>query len=165
MLDTRGGCARCSTHCKPICRPSRPGGTPPRRAGPTIATISERCPPNCGRVRAIERRRGTMQIEYLVAKSPMKQHDVAPTQSVQGSSPPQETMIPPSQVESYLVNLEGTMHNGPATQLLCAAATWAYSDLKAFASVMSHRGLYGEYLGINVTNQVTFVDTTAYLFL
>lgn len=77
----------------------------------------------------------------------------------------QKERLPPSEVEGYLSSLEGKIHTGPATQLLCAASTWAYSDLKTFASMMCHRGLYGEFVGINVTNEVTFVNTTAYLFL
>ncbi len=68
-------------------------------------------------------------------------------------------------VEEYLAELDGRVHNGVATRILCAASTWAYSDLKTFASMMCHRGLYGEFIGISVENDPTFIDTTAYLFL
>lgn len=88
-----------------------------------------------------------MHIEYLVTKNPNK-----------GS-------VSPSKKIDYLVGLEGTLHNGPAARLLCAAATWAYSDLTTFASMMCNRGLYGEFIGVNVTNEAAFIDTTAYLFL
>lgn len=68
-------------------------------------------------------------------------------------------------VEEYLVGLDGTMHNAVATRILCAAATWAYSDLRTFAAMMCHRGLYGEFVAVRVVNQPTLVDTTAHLFL
>jgi hypothetical protein len=68
-------------------------------------------------------------------------------------------------VEDYLAGLDGTIHNPVVTRILSAASMWAYSDLKTFASMMCHRGLYGEFVGITVTNSSALVDTTAYLFL
>jgi pimeloyl-ACP methyl ester carboxylesterase len=98
-----------------------------------------------------------MHIEYMRTRSPKR----AESQCAWGG----RKMPFPGDVEDYLVALDGTMHNGRATQLLCAASMWAYSDLKTFASLMCHRGLYGEFVSINVTNHPAFVDTTAFLFL
>ncbi len=92
-----------------------------------------------------------MHIEYLVTKSDTSQCNLG-------------TPVRPK-MESYLLGLSGTAHNSLAAEIFCAASTWAYSDLRTFASMMCHRGLYGEFVGINVKNDAALVDTSAYLFL
>jgi hypothetical protein len=101
-----------------------------------------------------------MHIQYLVTKNPTQTQ----TQEPQDSSPGRGT-ITSSNLENRLLNLDGTLHDDQATELFAAASLWAYSDLKTFASMMCMRGLYGEFVGVQVENEMTFVDTTAYLFL
>jgi hypothetical protein len=91
-----------------------------------------------------------MHIEYLQTKSP---------------KPGGKGMPSPQDVEQYLLKLPGTMHDDNAVRLFSSASTWAYSDLKVFASMMSNCGLYGEFVSICVTNDSVGLDTSAYLFL
>ncbi len=69
------------------------------------------------------------------------------------------------EVVNYLVSTDGRAHNGPAARILAAAASWAYSDLNTFATVLGAFGLSGEFVAVNVTNEPNLIDTTAYLFL
>lgn len=91
-----------------------------------------------------------MHIEYLVTRRP----------SCNSSDRDAPTLM-----EQHLIELDGEVRDERATEILCFASAWAYSDLTTFAAAMCPRGLYGEFVGINISNHVAFVDTTAYLFL
>ena len=69
------------------------------------------------------------------------------------------------EVVNYLISTDGRAHNGPAARILAAASAWAYSDLNTFATVLGAFGLGGEFVAVNVNNEPSLIDTTAYLFL
>lgn len=102
-----------------------------------------------------------MHIEYLEKKKPLP--DPAPAYESDPASKSDSST--PSQLEQYLLQLDGEVHRPAVTEILCTASMWAYSDLTTFASWMTRSGLFGEFVGINVSNDVAFVDTTAYLYL
>lgn len=113
-----------------------------------------------------------MHIEYLVTKRPTCNLSDEGYQTrghrkrlaTNKKKPTEETPTTPP-LEQYLIDLDGEVRDERAAEILCFAATWVYSDLTTFAAAMCPRGLYGEFVGINIANDVAFVDTTAYLFV
>lgn len=65
----------------------------------------------------------------------------------------------------YMLGARADFHDRNLANFLAVASSWSYSDIDTFARVMHHRvGMFGnETVGITVTNDALFVDTTAYL--
>lgn len=100
---------------------------------------------------------GGSDAERMLA-GPMSNNKVAAARQM-------KQMSATSEVVNYLISSDGRAHNGPAARILAAASAWAYSDLKTFATVLGALGLRGEFVAVNVSNEPSLIDTTAYMFL
>lgn len=72
---------------------------------------------------------------------------------------------PMSPQVQYMLGARADFHDRNLANFLAIASSWSYSDIDTFARVMHDRvGMFGnETVGITVTNDALFVDTTAYL--
>ena len=115
-----------------------------------------------------------MKIQFLTTADRAEMHGLGETERMLSGSlsnskiaaaRQMKQMSAAREVVNYLISTDGRAHNGPAARILAAASAWAYSDLNTFATVLGAFGLSGEFVAVNVSNEPSLIDTTAYLFL
>lgn len=115
-----------------------------------------------------------MKIEFLTTSARPELQGARDTDKMLGAPMPRSKLHASRQMKqmgaarevvNYLISSDGRAHTGPAARILAAASAWAYSDLNTFATVMGALGLTGEFLAVNVVNEPSLVDTTAYMFV